>query len=224
MKIRAAVICTAVVFSLSFAQYSNGSSSIYGVLSFPAGEFADSVSINSSGFAGIGPGVGLQYIVDPGVPYLDFVADVSVSYQYFDHDEAGEEFPLTLVESTEGGNYICVPILLAPRAKLVASQTELYASLMGGFNVLWQLDLDGSGEIFGVDYSGQMEFDDPAITFTWGVGAGVIVNERFTLGFRYLNLGNVEYDYSYSFEGSEPATDTRDFNASLMQITAGIQF
>ncbi|MFP4165045.1 MAG: hypothetical protein ACLFQB_14160, partial [Chitinispirillaceae bacterium] len=135
MKIRSMVLCIGVLFSLSLAQYSTHSSSVYGILSLPMGDFADSGSFNSEGYAGIGPGIGVQYIVDPGVPYLDFVADVSVNYQYFDHDEAEDDFPLSLVQETEGGNYICLPVLLSPRAKLDAGPAQLYGKIMGGFNV-----------------------------------------------------------------------------------------
>lgn len=217
MKIRAAVICTALFFSLSFAQYSNGSSSVYGILSFPAGEFADSGNFNTNGNAGIGPGIGLQYIVDPGIPYLDFVGDVSISYQYFDHEEPIEEVGFSLDFS--GGNYVCLPLLLSPRVKFDADQMLIFGNLMGGFNVLWQTNMEGSTQIGGIESTVELEFDDPAISFAWGIGAGFVVDQRFTFGFRYLNLGTVDYDYNYSF-----VTGTREFNFSLMQITAGIQF
>ncbi len=212
MKIRNTIAVIALIAAIAHADSFSG---VYVFLSQPLGALADSGNFDSQGFAGIGPGLGFQYGLDIGVPNLTVLADASVSYNYLDH----ERNPMSGVE-TEGGSYITLPITVGPRVKLPAGLIDAVFSVSGGLNLLWQNEMEVAA--FGTTRT--VDFETPATTFCWAASAGLELNERFMFGVRYLNMGRLKYDYSYPLLSGISVNGTRRFDASVVQLTAGVQF
>ncbi len=125
-------------------------------------------------------------------------------------------------------NYINMPVMAGVKfEKGVADNMALFAEagLGANFRFMTSLSIDYSGELY---YSGYY-FDykatetwefDPAVKFAYQVGAGIKINDSYTIGISYFNLGKAkaegEAKTDITIEG-EHSNETNDFEWSKLQ-------
>lgn len=220
----AAIIVTSS--SMTFALLPPGHSiNIYGALSIPLGEFSDTKGFDSSGFAKTGPAFGIQYGFEPFSHQLAFIMDLSLAFYGFDHEEISDLVPFNIVDTTIGGRYVSAPFLFGTRLEMLIAEQIIHATLLGGFNILWQEDIEGRTPAGTITYSRTMKFDDPSTTFCWGIGLGTLIIDRISLGIRFMLMGTAEYEYNRNiFLAGGEIKQIRSFRASVFQIYSGVQF
>ena len=121
--------------------------------------------------------------------------------------------------SIDGGGYSLIPILAGFRYYASnSSSVGVYFAGQAGMNIvtLGDVNLQSGGSTVNESFS-------TGTSFAFAAGAGLVLNERFEVGIRYMGLGKPEFDMdvkrpSGSFTGSVKQ------DISLISLLAGIKF
>jgi hypothetical protein len=212
---------------------------LFGAYSMPSGDFGDD-SGSGAGLAKSGFGFGIEYSTPLGSPGLELMMSSSLLVNGLDadamEDELRDEFSGSdiEVEYVEAGSYLNIPIMGGVRYLTpVSPMVDLFGIGLVGLNVLMvpeiQADLmvwDDTANEYKRAYLEQNH--DPATSFGMGLGGGVIVNKRMSIGFRYYSLGkpeiNGEMDIDVYGVRSEHSDVKFDQSVSVFLITAGLTF
>lgn len=165
---------------------------------FPTGDFGDDNSkkeiYQGVGHAATGLNIGYKYYNPLSVENLSFVFGIDLFYNPLqgdykdDYEDVAEDitFPVYLnVPATVGLNY----------AYPVAEKVKIYGEVGLGCN--YSQGTNFKYEYRGYDY--ELKFD-PSFKFAYGIEGGIFVNEKFSIGLRYNNLGSHKYKYKINSE------------------------
>ncbi len=199
-------------------------------LAMPQGDFAeddeeDAIS-NGSGVAGTGFYLGykllsplktdgLYWTFNAGIMYNDLQSDYKDEME--DEMEDADDFSLP--------KYINVPILAGLQyEKSLSSGFKLYGEAGLGLNILKLTNLSASGD----DSEMKMTFK-PSASLGYKIGAGIILQDKYTISLNYLGLGShkVKYETTYESDGDSESDDDKfekALSVSSLNITLGIRF
>ncbi len=199
-------------------------------LAMPQGDFADDdeedAISNGSGVAGTGFYLGykllsplktdgLYWTFNAGIMYNDLQSDYKDEME--DEMEDADDFSLP--------KYINVPILAGLQyEKSLSSGFKLYGEAGLGLNILKLTNLSASGD----DSEMKMTFK-PSASLGYKIGAGIILQDKYTISLNYLGLGShkVKYEATYESDGDSESDDDKfekALSVSSLNITLGIRF
>jgi opacity protein-like surface antigen len=197
-------------------------------LAMPQGDFADDdeddAIFDGSGVAGTGlylgykfskplKTVGLYGTFNAGIMYNDLQSDFK--------DDLEDE-----MEDADGlPKYLNVPVLVGLQYEtLLSDGLNLFGEAGIGLNILKITNLSSSGE----DYDMAIKFK-PSASLGYKIGAGVILQDKYTISLNYLGLGShkVKYEYELEYDGESESDDDKfekALSVSSLNITFGIRF
>ena len=228
------VICFSMIFSVDFCKAQ--SFGLFGAISMPQGDFGDDSGADA-GLAETGFGLGAEYSAPLGSPGWEWVMNGAVLLNGLDDDPFEDELGYIYgveVDDVEVGSYINVPLMGGVRYRSPISPTaDFFGMGLAGLNIVKGPTISFDMRIWD-DYdweymnaSAEQTFD-MATSFGFGLGGGIILNKKFTIGFRYLNLGEPELkgelEVDVDYGGSGSAHVEFDQPVSVLLITAGVTF
>ena len=199
-------------------------------LAVPQGDFADDdeedAITNGSGVAGTGfylgykllsplKADGLYWTFNAGIMYNDLQSDFKDDLE--DEMDDADDFSLP--------KYLNVPILAGLQyEKSLSDGFKLYGEAGLGLNVLKLTNLSASED----DYEMKMTFK-PSVKLGYKIGAGIVLQDKYTLSLNYLGLGShkVKYETKYESDGDSETDDDKfekALSVSSLNITFGIRF
>ncbi len=214
-----------ILINISYSQTSPLKFGIFGAVSLPAGDFGEDKSFNldtgkGDGFATTGFGGGLELLYPVGAPGLNWHTTAAFLYNGFDDTELLNYIDDDDAE-VDAGNYFIIPVItgLSYQAQLSPTLDALFLGQLGvAFIKKTTMELTYPES----DYSLEVDFG-MATAFSFGVGAGLLFNDKFNVTFRYLGCGEPEFDVTFDEDG-----DTYDGNAEIpvgiFLISLGVYF
>lgn len=174
-------------------------------LAKPQGDFADDneddAVYSGSGVAKTGFYLGYKLLVpikidslywtfSPGIMYNDLQEDFK---DYLDDNYEDVDYTLP--------TYFNIPILAGLQyEKSLSDGFSLYGEAGLGLNILYitEMSISGDDEEYTHTY-------DPSIKLGFKIGAGIVLQDKFTIGVNYMNLGKhkVEYESELRYSGTK---------------------
>lgn len=211
-----------VVFSSQV--YSQGDVSLHFGPSFPTGDFGDDNVEDfhdGAGLAGMGFGIGLNYIyplTETGLG-LYFGSDVIINPVAKDAKDDVEDLAGSASEFTFF-NYINVPVSTGLDYTFKASEQF---SLFGQAGISLSL-------LKITDFEWEEEGDDDYVekynlstSFGYNVGGGLIINDKLEIGLKYYGLGEHEVEGEFEYGTSDGDLEDFDQEVSLFMLTLGFR-
>lgn len=201
-------------------------------LASPQGDFADDdeddAIFDGSGVASTGFYLGYKYLsplktdglfwtLNAGVMYNDLQSDFKEDWEDYYDDYDYDDYSLP--------KYINIPIFAGLQyEKPLSDNLKLYGELGAGLNIL---KLTNTSESYD-DYEFTMTFN-PSISIGYKIGAGIILQDKYTISLNYLNLGShkVKYEWEEEYDGDKESDDDKfdkSLSVSSLNITCGIRF
>ena len=186
---------------------------VYGALSMPMADFGDD-SGEKAGYASTGFGGGLELSFPVGSGF-SVAANASGIFNKMDLGKAEDFFG----DAMDVGYWMNIPVMIGLKYEpQTSSSMALYGIAQAGVNIVRAPTMEM--RIFGV----KTEFTSDAVTsFGFGVGGGAVINERFTIGVRYLSLGEPEIKYTTKSGGYSTSENFKQ-PVSMFLVTLGISF
>jgi hypothetical protein len=218
-------VLSVLIINIGYSQTSKVKFGILGGVSLPAGDFGEDKSFNldtgkGDGFATTGFGGGIEILYPVGTPGLNWQTTAAFLYNGFDDTELINYIDDDDAE-VDAGNYFIIPVITGLSYQAPLSPT-LDALLLGQIGVAFIKKTDMELSYPNDDYTLNVEFG-MATSFSFGVGAGLLINDKFNVTFRYLGCGEPEFDVTFDEDG-----DTYDGNAEipvgLFLISIGVFF
>ena len=199
-------------------------------LAMPQGDFADDdeddAIFDGSGVASTGLYVGykllsplktdgLFWTLNAGIMYNDLQSDFKDDLE--DEMDDADDFSLP--------KYLNVPILVGLQyEKSLSDGFKLYGEAGLGLNILKLTNLSASEE----DYEYSMTFK-PSVKLGYKIGAGIVLQDKYTISLNYLGLGShkVKYESEVEYDGDRERDDDKfekALSVSSLNITFGIRF
>lgn len=199
-------------------------------LAMPQGDFADDdedhAIFDGSGVAATGFYLGykllsplktdgLYWTFNAGIMYNDLQSDFKDDLEA-EMDDA-DDFSLP--------KYLNVPILAGLQyEKSLSDGFKLYGEAGLGLNVLKLTNLSASED----DSEMKMTFK-PSAKLGFKIGAGIVLQDKYTISLNYLGLGShkVKYEYEVEYDGDSESDDDKfekALSVSSLNITFGIRF
>ncbi len=196
----------------------------------PQGDFADDdeddAIFDGSGVASTGLYVGykllsplktdgLFWTLNAGIMYNDLQSDFKDDLE--DEMDDADDFSLP--------KYLNVPILAGLQyEKSLSDGFKLYGEAGLGLNILKLTNLSASEE----DYEYSMTFK-PSVKLGYKIGAGIVLQDKYTISLNYLGLGShkVKYESEVEYDGDRERDDDKfekALSVSSLNITFGIRF
>ena len=209
-----------LVSFLSYAQPAKGQFSIFGGLSMPQGDFANNDFGEDAGFAKTGFCLGAEYVKPLNSPGLSWVTNVSIIFNSVDADPIaegyGEEQGVDL--SGDAGSYLNIPVMTGIRYQSETSPTmQIYGLAQVGLNYMKPPTVELSAEYI----TAEMETESKT-SFGFGIGAGMILNNKYNIGFRYLTFGEQDLESTIDIPGIGTYDEDSEMSLSMILITVGI--
>lgn len=205
-------------------------------LAVPQGDFADDnekyAIYRGDGVAGTGFYLGykllsplstdgLYWTFNAGIMYNDLQSDFKDDWE--DEMDDADDYSLP--------KYLNVPILAGLQyEKTISDGLNLFGEAGVGLNIL--KITNQSEEYYSYEY---LKTFKPSVKLGFKIGAGIVLQEKYTISLNYLGLGShkVKYEYEkeyyeeYEYYG-ESKSDDRKFKKALsvssLNITFGIRF
>jgi len=212
---------------------------LYGAISLPRGDFGDNVG-SDAGLAKTGFGVGIECTFPLNSPGISWVTNVSFILNGVDEDTFEDTFNETFYYSdinvyklnVDAGDWINFPFLTGIKYQSkVSSNMSLFGMAQAGLNFVKGPEFEISGSGYDYDYGGyKLEITstmDFATSFGFSVGGGIILNDKFIIGLRYLNLGepDIKGTVKVNVDGeSEKEEFEGGQSISLFLLTVGMKF
>jgi len=199
-------------------------------LAKPQGDFADDdeddAIFDGSGVAATGFYLGYKLLsplktdgfywtFNAGIMYNDLQSDFKDDIE--DEMDDADDFSLP--------KYLNVPILAGLQYEKSSSDGfKLYGEAGLGLNVLKLTNLSASED----DYEMKMTFK-PSVKLGYKIGAGIVLQDKYTISLNYLGLGShkVKYEYEEEYDGDSESDDDKfekALSVSSLNITFGIRF
>jgi opacity protein-like surface antigen len=201
-------------------------------LAIPQGDFADDdeddAISDGSGVASTGLYLGykllsplktdgLYWTFNAGIMYNDLQSDFKDDLEVV-MDVAGyDDYSLP--------KYLNVPILAGLQyEKSLSDGFKLYGEAGVGLNILKLTNFSASGD----DYEMKSTFN-PSVKLGYKIGAGVVLQDKYTISLNYLGLGShkVKYEYKEEYDGDSESDDDKfekALSVSSLNITFGLRF
>ena len=189
-----------------FGQGSELAVHFFGIGSIPNGDFGeksanDTKLTRRSGFqigdkiglAGSGYGAGFELISPIGISSIQWIFSSKTIINVTKSESVEQEFTSELgsIVELEYGTWLNIPVMSGFRYDyLFTSGVTLYGTLQGGVNFSKLASRKATVENVTVE---ETEFDF-ARDFGFECGFGLLFNQRYNLGFRYLNLSTPRFD------------------------------
>ena len=203
----------------------------------PQGDFADDDEddflYDGSGIAGTGfyfgykliaplNSNGLFWTLNAGVMYNDLQKDFKDDIEEELDDEDYDDYSLP--------KYINIPLLAGLQLeKEVSDNVKLFGEAGLGLNILKITNLSYSGEDYYGNNFESTESYEPSIKLGYKIGAGIVIQDKFTIALNYMILGShkVKYEWEEVYDGDKDS-DNDKFDKALpvrsLNITLGIRF
>jgi hypothetical protein len=203
-------------------------------LSFPMGDFGDDTG-TGAGFAKMGFTVNAEFGYPIGsTEGLLWVLSASLLYNGVDM----EDMTIDGVQlDVDAGAWMNVPFLTGIRYEAEVTPTmKVFGTGKLGMSIVRAPKIEISGtycDAYGcVTISGEEEYD-MATAFTFAIGGGIIINEKFHIGFNYISLGEPELEGDVSIsvcddsgycESESYTVEGYEQPISMFTLFAGIGF
>lgn len=199
----------------------------------PSGEFKDDdyddFLLDGAGGAGPGFGLGCEYAKEIEVEGLSIIGSVDVLVNGLSKEiKENIEDDLDPSDKITYLNYINVPVLIGAKYSLLASNIGIFGKFNVGLNMLhitdYKIEYDGAGTT-------TLSFDN-SMKLAYGIGAGIVLNEKISIGFDYLGLGAHPIDGKDTYEDDSYDVEvdvsdyynTRDITISGIKLHLGFIF
>lgn len=225
---RAAILFTIFCVFLvnnSYSQSSPVKFGIFGGVSIPTGDFGEDKSFNletgkGDGFATVGFGGGLELLYPVGTPGLNWHTTAGFLYNGFDDTELLNYIDDDDAE-VDAGSYYIIPVItgLSYQAQLSPTLDALIIGQLGlSFikKTTMELSYPGFDEYLDVEFG-------MATSFSFGVGAGLLFNDKFNITFRYLGCGEPEFDVTFDEDG-DTYDGEAEISVAVFLISVGVYF
>ena len=227
-----AILFASCVFTLS----AQTKSELQIGLAVPQGDFADDnekyAIYRGDGVAGTGFYLGykllsplstdgLYWTFNAGIMYNDLQSDFKDDWE--DEMDYADDYSLP--------KYLNVPILAGLQyEKTISDGLNLFGEAGVGLNIL---KITNQSEEY--DYYEDLTTFKPSVKLGFKIGAGIVLQEKYTISLNYLGLGShkVKYEYEieyydeYEYYGESKSGDgklTKALSVSSLNITFGIRF
>lgn len=216
---------TCFIINFSYSQTLPLKFGIFGGVSIPTGDFGEDKSFNletgrGDGFATVGFGGGIELLYSVGVPGLNWHTTAGFLYNGFDDTELKNYIDNDDVEVT-AGNYFIIPVITGLSYEAPLSPT-LDALIVGQLGLSFIKKTTMELYYPEIDYSLEAEFG-MATSFSFGVGAGLLFNDKFNVTFRYLGCGQPEFDVTFDEDG-ETYDGEAEISVAVLLISVGVYF
>jgi len=192
----------------------------------PLGDFCDDGDMEANGYAtfGFGGAFQINVLFLRSSVSVDWISDVSILVNAFEDTDAQAPYNVTLT-SIDGGTYFNFPVLSGARVGYaVTPKFGVWSSGQIGASVLLERKMEATAFPAAGGTDAEMEFESTA-SFAFGLGAGVLLAERVSIGVRYANLGEPEIDYTVRVPSIDLSLDgEREFLIHVLQLMIGFQF
>ena len=199
-------------------------------LAMPQGDFADDdeddAITNGAGVAGTGFYLGYKFLSPLKTDGLYWTFNAGIMYNDLQSDFKDDlEDEMEDVDDYSLPKYINVPILAGLQyEKSLSSGFKLYGEVGLGLNILKLTNLSAS-----VDDSEMKMTFKPSASLGYKIGAGIILQDKYTISLNYLGLGShkVKYETTYESDGDSESDDDKfekALSVSSLNITLGIRF
>lgn len=226
---------TAILTLTTFVLFSQSGSNFTVRLNtlIPSGEFKDDdyddFLLDGAGGAGPGFGLGFEFAKEIEVEGLSIIGSVDVLVNGLSKEiKENIEDDLDPNDKITYLKYINAPVLIGAKYSLLASNIGIFGKFNVGLNMLhitnYEVEYDGYG-------TNTLSFDN-SLKLAYGIGAGIVLNEKISIGFDYLGLGSHPIDGKDTYEDDSFDSevdisdyyDTRDITVSGIKLHIGLIF
>lgn len=193
---------------------------------FPTGDFGDdAMNLNKAGHAAFGFGLGFKHYSTLPVENLFWTIGIDAYYNGLQNDMKDYYEDHYKSADITFNKYINLPVTVGINYTLpVTDVFGLYGEFGLGPNLSWitpdKVKYKNSGEVT-TTYK-------PAVGFAYGIEAGFVFKQKYTLGLKYFNLGSYRYKSTETqkVDGSKYKTKDKTNRQPISHITLilGIKF
>jgi hypothetical protein len=189
---------------------------VQAILSLPADGYGENLGANphvtrrdgfdvgaGAGFASEGLGVGLEISLPTGAQGLRWNTGLMVLINGSDDKMLTQTFQSLLGESAvvefDYGYWIQMPVMTGFQYRFpVFGKIDFYGMIQGGLSLIHAATREASVSGVVVD----KRTYDLTRQFGYGLGGGIVVNNRFDLGVRFLDFGEPSFDGTRSLDAA----------------------
>ena len=221
------VFVSLIFVGIGFSQTPAIRWALFGTVSLPVGDFGEDryfdLNRGGDGAATTGFGAGVELIYPLGTPGLGWHTTAAFIYQGYDDVLIRQwvQEDLGSGANVDAGNYFIIPIMTGISYNVPVSP-EIGIILIGqaGLGLIKKTTMTASVPDTA---SGEIELD-MATSFGFGIGAGLVFNDKFNISVRYMGFGEPDFEYTILEDSSIYATGKWKIPVSTILITAGIYF
>ena len=198
-------------------------------LAVPQGNFADNdyyeAIYDGDGVAGTGFYLGYKLLSPLSTDGLYWTFNAGIMYNDLQSDfkDYLEDEEMYYVDDYSLPKYFNVPILAGLQyEKTISDGLNLFGEAGVGLNILKITNLSGEED----NYEELTTFK-PSVGLGFKIGAGIVLQEKYTISLNYLGLGSHKVKYEYESEYYSESYDDkfeRALSVSSLNITFGIRF
>jgi hypothetical protein len=204
---------------------------IYGGLSMPMGDFGDDKGADA-GLATMGFGVGAEFSAPLGSPGLYWTVGGAVVRNGVDDSEIEEQledmfggYDIYGDANVDIGSWMSIPIMGGLKYRSPISPTSsLYMQGQLGMAIVMAPKWDISMTVYDYYYDEYYDVEeevtwDTATSMCFALGGGIVIGEQFSVGFRYISLGEVNIDGDMEVCATDPyyGTVCQDMGVEIEQ-------
>ncbi|MDR1645674.1 MAG: porin family protein [Tannerellaceae bacterium] len=222
------IILTLALFvglsTMAVAQFSQ----FHAGLAFPSGKFADGdygsdILFKGKGMAAMGFTLGYKHYSPLAVENLTWVFGIEAFYNGLNSD-AKDDLEDSDFDDTTFPMYFNFPVTFGLNYAFPLQETlKFYGEVAVGGNLSLPTSLKYSDSDYYQDYSYKFT---PAVGLAYALEGGLFINDKYSVGLRYNNLGSYKYKYEIDYEEKE--TQDEKLSKSLpilnMSLCLGVLF
>ena len=200
-------------------------------LAMPQGDFADDDEEDAiycgSGVAATGFYLGYKLLSPLKTDGLYWIFNAGIMYNDLQSDFKDDlVLIINYAEDYILPKYLNVPILVGLQyEKSLSDGLNLYGEAGVGLNILKLTNSTFSGDNYKVSKTFK-----PSASLGYKIGAGIVLQDKYTISLNYLGLGShkVKYEYEVEYDDGHSRSDDDKFEKALsvssLNITFGIRF
>jgi len=217
-------ICFSGIIMLFYSQANSQDAknifSLYGHVAIPQGDFGDDTG-QDAGLATTGFGGGIELSIPTGSTNLYYLISANILFNSLDDTEikamVRQMFP-GLNVSVDVGSWMNIPIMAGLQYTAEINPTlKFTGSGKIGLNIVNGpvVEMNVEGVSAEIDY-------ETSTSFGFGIGGGILINDRISIGLTYLGLDEPEINAKIKAQGQSEDIDPFDQPISLLLISLGI--
>jgi hypothetical protein len=205
------------------------------ILAMPQGKFSDNstnrvVWLNSDGAssgAGTGFGIGYKLLSPLTSDGLYWTFSINAFYNDLSSDTKSDlDDKFVNYDNYNVPKYLDVPLMVGLQfERNIAEQLALYVEAGIGANILkiTNYSFENSNSTTTITYK-------PAVSLAYKLGGGIVINNKYSIGLTYMDLGSYKIKYNRTYEpttGDTQRTDgklSKKLPVSLLNLTVGFRF